>query len=513
MEVNPIKSAVESFGAVNDIFRQDAATERQTRMDDEQRQQRQFENDRQTAMDARSQAEAQRAQETHQKQMTLFQNQQDVANDRAVHYKLSTDPSTMTPVDWEHAKKDPVIADLIANPEKADERLGAAKRLHNNIPQLLSPDLPDSPERDKVRTEVFDDLVKSDPERFKGMKIVGITPSPQHKGFAVEVEKEIPLLDQSGKPQVKDGKPVMQKVVRVLTENGKTVEEDPNDPVKFYTIDGVMGGVLQNAKVINGIKTALAADMIKKGDTKTYDAAISSEDSKELGKALDEGMAKWDDSKTREQNYAAIKTGMLKTGKPVAVVDKVVDDLMKIKEPKAAGKPQIHETGTGRPGETQLSAITTNDDGSVSAIPIPGTKKVPKPEKDSTARDERKDKIDSRKEINLGAKDHERAVNAYYKSVSLDQKIGGASEETRLLLDEANKAADAQTVRIAAHNKYYGEVYTGGGAVVPQNVARRQGGGQQTKPRTNDPDLNTAKAYIQKYGSKEAAMSAWHRGE
>lgn len=77
-----------------------------------------------------------------------------------------------------------------------------------------------------------------------------------------------------------------------------------------------------------------ARTTLDKMDADQVQQAINSEDARGLGAALEEGMAAWDDKKTDAQNYAAIKSKLLKSGKKVELVNKAIDDLMKIKEPK-----------------------------------------------------------------------------------------------------------------------------------------------------------------------------------
>ena len=520
MDVNPVNQAVQSFSAVNDVFRQD-------RLDEQNKQQREFENQRQAAADARAQAEGLRAQETHNKAMEQFQNQKNVAMGDSIKYKsmkqIPLDADELTYI-HQNAPNDPLLDHYLKNPDQIAAGKNAIGELHNDLEPFLKGTLPDS-DRESTYQRIMKNATVLDPLRLQGKKIVDIIPSPTHGGFAFEVEKQVPELDESGKPKVENGKPVMKSVRGVLTENGQSAEENPNDPVKFYKINDLMGNALQRFSTLDNIQNSMSAAGIKYGDKKALDQAISATDSKDLGAALDEGMKNWDDSKTNAQNYAAIKSGMLKSGKPVALVDKAVDDIMKVKEPREAKEPEYKKvaemvkapkgatTPDGQPVKAGVPSAMITKGGKEYYLPQE-VQAVSDPLSKLAAVQGFKDKIASQKEINLAAKNHEKAVNAYYKSTALDQKDKtGPSEESATLLKEANAAGDAYQNLMYAHKANYKEVYTGGGTVVPENVARRQNNNQPSQKRTSDPDLKTAQAYLKKYGSKEAAMAAWHKGE
>jgi hypothetical protein len=285
MEVNPVKAAIEAYSGVNNVFRQDDALTRQKTLDQQALEQRQFENDRQVEADRRAGVLQNMAIETHQKQMKVFTDQQDVANNRAIQYKLMTDPTSISDVDVAHMRQDPKLSKFISNPDEIDNYTTAVGELHKQVPLLLDPQTSQD-QRQVAKTQILSNLMKIDPDRFKGMTPTDLIFSPQHQGFSVEVEKEIPVLDDAGKPVIKDGKPVMQKVQRVLTENGNSLEENPNDPVKFYKINEVMGGAFSNAKILNGLKTALKSQQVALGDSEPINQAVKAEQGRKFAAAL-----------------------------------------------------------------------------------------------------------------------------------------------------------------------------------------------------------------------------------
>jgi len=499
MEVNPVKAAIDSFGAVNDIFRQDRADERQKTLDTQAVQQRQFENDRQIEADKR-------AADTHAANMKIITDQAKVRQVQADKFWLqqaATNPDIIGQMPQD--AKDRIMAYPEFAGKSLDALIGHQKAagtvlLKSGI--LLDPN--STPEQKQAAgAEVIGSLYALDETRFQDDSgkqnrwPFKMDNTPNGVVVHVHTAKEDGTVDLDSDA--------------VLSVGGNSVKTHPNEPVQFHQIKDLFPKIQENSQTYQGVINMLTADEIKHGGgQEEIKQAVSSGKAKKVSEALKKSGL--DDRSVTA--FTALTDAGYDADKAAAIVKSLKPDKAEKTEVKfgsqVIGAPSGAKDASGNPimaGSEVYENIDRDGNRYYSKAKLQA---VVDPNARYDAMERRADKKASRHEIDLGAKDHERAVNAYYKFVK--DNPNDAFGESKALLDEANKAADAQTERLASHKARWGELYTGGGQVVSGEPGR--GRSQSTpQPRTSDPDLATAKAYVQKYGDKQKAMEAWHRGE
>lgn len=250
MIVDPIQSAIAAYKGVDDIFRQG-------RLDDERKQQQQFQNNLALSQD-------QRAQQSHQLQMDKVDRQQKLAAVQSLRYRLAN-KEALTDVDMEILSQDPILSKYFDDPKLIDEALLATGRLHSNIPKLLQ-DRPaptqDAKEWIKARMDAKLSIIDDANKLPTVAERLAKSGTPGKIGDFLMHEKGLVI-----EKKYKEGD---KEIVAPLTQNAS---KDPNDPVNFYNIKDVMTKITTNAKMLDGLKTALEARSVELGDTKLLEDA------------------------------------------------------------------------------------------------------------------------------------------------------------------------------------------------------------------------------------------------
>lgn len=441
---NPVLTAIQSYKAVDDIYRQ----KRRDKQDAEDREYTR-------ALQARA-LERQEEADTWQREERDY-----VRESRAREKRLRALNSAYARI---QAGEPPTESDRTLALEGINDFLDASGQLHNDVPAALKGDR-------EATARVLDHMARVDANRFtlQGTRYgrpVALYPAPGKPGaFVVEGEFADYARDAEGNVILDDnGDPMVDDKTRRRAPLTKGKSSDPNDEVNVYTISDVMPKILEKAKVLEQIRTQLIAE----GDK----GAAQDQRRERIASAIDP--SRFGDSFT-QQEVGAYKS-MVEAG---ADPEKSIEFLKAIRPAKKAAPIKVEE-GTGTPGgrrEVLLDPETMEPTWKGAAI-------TPKPDRAATAGSD-SDRRAARKEVDAAAKRYLAARQAANKgtpeaalarnSTGLPpspEQTGAAREQYAILREEANAARRDYEQIMQDYRDEWGEVYTGGGASKTRQTRR-----------------------------------------
>lgn len=230
MPINPVMEAIKGYKIVDDIFRQ-------KRLDEEGLQERALQRERQTRQDEMQQ-------KLYERQEADWKRIDDTRYLQGIAAKLKTGAAP-SPTEVQRVN------------ELTGGYLDAVAALHNDIPAAIKGDK-------EATARLVDHINVLDSERFtKGGtrygRPIAIYPAKDVPGgFYLEGEFAEFKKGKNGEILTgKDGRPIIDESTRRRAPLTEGKSSDPNDPVKVYTLNGVMPKILQKAKALEGIRAKL----------------------------------------------------------------------------------------------------------------------------------------------------------------------------------------------------------------------------------------------------------------
>lgn len=382
--INPVREAISTFRDVNDIFRQDRAEERAI-------EDRQINQQRQAIAD-------QRADDTHRVAMETAdeqKKQRGLADDNRIlggaslkvkQFEMNRmrDPFAPLP-EFDESEQTVIKKYLAANPTlsndplKIKEQALASKRIMEALPKV-APQLING-ERKALRAEQAPELFRDfnifmAQELNKGVDQYGNTDSRREVVAVYSDEKN--NLRWGEKVTPKDPSQPSYETIMNISRNDNDGAPAKATPILYF--DQYMKA---NTDFANTAATFFASAQAKAGD-KDVTKEIQTQLNNEAVKVAQEKVAavEKDKGKLTYDQKRQLFMGLMPKGATISASDlkKYADEFYP--KPEKHEKPDVKSAGTGKPGEEQLVEIVKGDDGKTRAIPLEGTVKKPKPEKE-----------------------------------------------------------------------------------------------------------------------------------
>lgn len=234
MIADPIRSAIDTYGAMERIGAIKRQEERQSRQDEINNEYTRLNMDATRQSMERSQNEA--AEAARVKEMARRYVNGDLTPDEAADVE-----------DNSHDAKE-----FLANPQLISERKAAYVSLRNDMLNLMSGkggSVQALLEKASSLPEIKRRLTKNG--RMDG-RLTNVLPSPDGKGFMFEGEFREQFKDANGTPMTNpDGTPMIRVWTAPLTENASS---DPGDPVKVQTVHSLMKGIDENLAILETLE-------------------------------------------------------------------------------------------------------------------------------------------------------------------------------------------------------------------------------------------------------------------
>jgi len=143
--------------------------------------------------------------------------------------------------------------EMLANPQLIPQRKAAYLSLRNDMVNLMSGkggSVQAVLDKASALPEIKRRLTKNG--RIDG-RLTNVLPSPDGRGFMFEGEFREQMKDANGRPMTNpDGTPMIRVWTAPLTENASS---EPGDPVKVYTIHRLMNGIDENLAILETLET------------------------------------------------------------------------------------------------------------------------------------------------------------------------------------------------------------------------------------------------------------------
>ncbi len=258
MIVDPVQSAISAYKSIDDSFRQD-------KLDEERRQQQQFQNS--LALDANF-----RAKETHQVQMDQADRQNQLRRVNAERYKIySQIPDSG---ELKAFEDDPVMGEFIKKPELVDQQLAAVDAALKAAPVMMAAAAGKmKPEDVATQGPVAKQAILNFINTSYGNQLIGDKRNKDNPNKAAEITDFYLHPNEKGEPSIvfeglftkEDG----TVVTGPITVNGSS---KPDDLVKFFPLMDILDQAHDRKGALTALQKAikiqeLEAQAVELGNT------------------------------------------------------------------------------------------------------------------------------------------------------------------------------------------------------------------------------------------------------
>ena len=488
--VNSVTEGTNAYKAVNDIFRGDREEQRAI-AETEYNRNRQARLDDMSAESHKAALESNAlAQETSRLQLKKEKDAAEENKWQAIKLMALRNPqgwyNDLDPSDSERiiaeTKSDPKFA-FLHTPEARRTQLAKIQQIYAAMP---NPDKPqfDMPSLLEGMNHVFaSQLAKGTDDKGEPAKkeIVSFTMDPRDKSFIPEL-----------KITRKDG----SSYTAPMTVDPLTGERSsaPDSIVKKITIPQIADYL----GVAEGLINLADAKQVSLGDDEPLKAALAEikgkKESKQLAGAVTAIDKAWDPTKSAKENTLTGLAAALETAPTPESAIKALEVVLKAKEEKET-KLDWQDNVMGKDGKVYKVAYDSK------GKEVKRERQYVKPEKGDSGDKPSKDGPTVR----------------YIKASKVrrtDGTIGPGTMAFRMN-DPNSKAMFEQWIKTGQGQEVWPDQETTKDIVTGDTTRTKvaPNSGTAAVSRTGEPDLATAKQYIAQYGSKEAAMAAWKRGE